>query len=127
MKSWALTLLTILLAGCAAAVGNVNAPDEAAIEKLKKQVPIYDDAQLSRTNNYIRVGSIDGYLCFRVVARSSDEEVLMILRKKALDMGANGLTDISCGRGPSTGITCFASRACSATALKVVSPDEAAN
>lgn len=127
MKSLRWILLLVLMAGCSASVGDVNAPDPAAIEKLEKQVPIYSDSQLGRTNNYIRVGSVDGYLCFRMVGRSSDDEVLMILRRKARDIGANGLTDIDCGRGPSTGVTCLASRACSATALKIMTPDEAAN
>ena len=120
-------LFGVALIGCSAAVGNVNAPDQAAIDKLVKEVPVYDEAQLSHAANYIRVGSVDGYLCFRIVARSSDDAVIMILRQKARDIGANGLTDINCGRGPSSGITCLASRACSATALKVVTPDEAAN
>ncbi len=115
------------LAGCAAWIGDVNSPDTAAAEKLVKQVPTYDDAQLNHTENYIRAGSIDGYLCFRALGHSSDDAVIMLLRQKAHDMGANGITDISCGRGPITGFTCLASRACSATALRIVTPDAASN
>jgi hypothetical protein len=115
------------LAGCTTSIGDVNAPDSAASEKLLKQVPTYDDAQLSHADNYIRAGSIDAYMCFRALGHSSDNEVIMQLRQKAHDMGANGITDVSCGRGPITGITCLASRACSATALRIVSPDDASN
>lgn len=113
------------LGGCSASIGDVNAPDSAASEKLLKQVPTYDDSQLSRADNYIRAGSIDAYMCFRALGNSSDDAVIMLLRQKAHDMGANGITDISCGRGPITGLTCLASRACSATALRIVTPDDA--
>jgi hypothetical protein len=115
------------LAGCAASIGDVSSPDAAAAEKLVKQVPTYDNAQLKHTDNYIRAGSIDAYLCFRALGHSSDDAVIMILRQKAHDMGANGITDVSCGRGPITGFTCLASRACSATALRIVTPDDASN
>src|SRR5689334_14042860 len=114
-------------AGCSASIGDVSAPDPAASEKLLKQVPTYEDAQLSHADNYIRAGSIDASMCFRALGDSSDDAVIMLLRQKAHDMGANGITDVSCGRGPVMGFRCLAARACSATALRIVSPDDATN
>jgi uncharacterized protein YbjQ (UPF0145 family) len=92
-------------------------------------VPTYDEAQLASKNDYIRVGEIDTYLCNRgVIGTTSDTQVIRALRQKAQAMGANGLTDISCGRGPTDDLNgCNASIACSATALKVVSSDSSAN
>src|SRR5260370_37060147 len=91
-----------LASGCVAIqFGYANAPEAAAARKLDETIPTYDEAQLSSKGDYIRVGEIDAYLCNRgFIGIATDTQVTRVLRQKAQAMGANGLTDVSCGRGP---------------------------
>jgi hypothetical protein len=118
-----LTTAIMLLAGCVALeIGGANGPDQATVEKLHDQVPTYDDAQLAAKSDYIRAGSVEAYLCRKsLLANLTDDEVLTVLRQKAHEAGANGLTDVSCGPGPVSEFGgCMASIACSATIVKIV-------
>jgi hypothetical protein len=113
----------VLLAGCVALdIGGTNGPDSAIVAKLRDQVPTYDDAQLAAKSDYIRAGSVEAYLCRKsLLTNLTDDEVLTVLRQKAHDAGANGLTEVSCGPGPVSEFGgCMASIACSATIVKIV-------
>ena len=123
-------LAPLLLTACVTLhLDDPNKPDAATAAKLDKAVPTYDEAQLANKSDYIRVGEIDTYLCNRgIIGTTTDGQVITALRQKAQAMGANGLTDISCGHGPTDDLHgCDASIACSATALKVVASDSSAN
>jgi hypothetical protein len=112
-----------LLGGCIAAqLGNNGDIDAQTTAMLLEKVPEYDEARLAGTDNYVRAGSIDAFVCRKnLLGDVSDERVITVLRKKALDAGANGLTDVSCGPGPSDELSgCVSSRACSATIIKTV-------
>jgi len=122
--------MTASVAGCVALqFGDPNAPDPAAVQKLKAAVPTYEQSWLANHDDFIQVGELDAYLCNRgVIGTRTDDEVINVLRQKALAIGANGLSGISCGRGPSDEINgCTASIACNATALKVVTPGSVNN
>ena len=113
----------LLLAGCVALdIGGTNGPDPAIVQKLHDQVPTYDDAQLATKTDYIKAGSVEAYLCRKsLLTNLTDDEVLTVLRQKAHDAGANGLTDVACGPGPVSEFGgCMASIACSATIVKIV-------
>jgi hypothetical protein len=122
-------LASALVTGCIALqLGDPNGLDPATVRKLNETVPVYEEAQLANKTDYIRVGEIDTYLCNRgFIGTATDTQVITALRQKAQAMGANGLTDISCGHGPTDDLRgCNASIACTATALKIVSSDTAA-
>ena len=94
-------------------------PDSAA--KLALAVPVYDTSKLD-PGDYIKVGSIDAFGCDNAfLGGPGREDIIAQLRQKAASMGANGLTDLSCGHGGTSEVGgCFSSTNCSATALKVV-------
>ncbi|HLW70377.1 MAG TPA: hypothetical protein VKS22_07125 [Candidatus Binataceae bacterium] len=124
------TLLAASAAGCVAfQTGDTNPPDPVAMQKLEAAVPTYEQSWLANHDDFVQVGELDAYLCNRgVIGTRSNDEVINVLRQKAQAMGANGLTGISCGNGPTDDLNgCNASIACSATALKVVTPASAAN
>jgi len=124
-----LTALAALLINSCEAVqfGDPNEISPEASAKLAQVVPTYEESQLENDNNYIRVGSIDTYLCRRgLIGTVTDSKVITVLRQKAYTSGANGLTDISCEPGPIDEIRgCDASIACQATMIKTVTPDTA--
>ena len=116
-------IVIMLLAGCTALkISGGDNPDPAAAAKLRQEVPTYADSQLAGKDNYIRAGQVDAFLCRRTfLTNLSDDDVVAVLRQKALDAGANGLTDVSCQPGPVNVFDgCTTSIACSATLLKIV-------
>lgn len=90
--------------------------------QLAQQVPTYDENQLARLDNYIRAGEVETSLCAKsLLGGVTDSAVITALRAKALDAGANGLTDVTCQEGPSSGLgRCVHATACSATMIKIV-------
>jgi hypothetical protein len=121
-------LATLLISGCTAVqFGDPTEVGPEASAKLEKMVPTYGESQLANDNNYIRVGSIDTFLCRRgLIGTMTDGKVITALRQKAYASGANGLTDVSCEPGPVDEIAgCFASIACQATMIKTVTADTA--
>ena len=121
-------LAALLISGCTAVqFGDPNELGPEASAKLEKMVPTYEESQLANDNNYIRVGSVDTYLCRQgVIGTMTDGKVITVLRQKAYASGANGLTDVSCEPGPVDEIAgCFASIACQATMIKTVTADTA--
>ncbi len=121
-------LAALLISGCTAVqFGDPNESSPEASAKLEQMVPTYEESQLANDNNYIRVGSIDTYLCRRgLIGTMTDGKVITALRQKAYASGANGLTDVSCEPGPVDEIAgCFASIACQATMIKTVTADTA--
>lgn len=124
-KRAGLVLATALtLAGCMTVpLGTTGGIDAATEQQLSKDVPIYDPSKLS-PDTYIRVGSLSASACDNgFLGGAGQEEVIAMVRRKAQAMGANGLSDLSCGHGPSNeAVGCFSSITCSATALKVVLP-----
>ena len=118
----------LLLSGCTVLqIGGGVAPDPAVVEKLRQEIPTYDEAQLADRTDYIRAGSVEAYLCRRsLLTNITDDEVVGVLRQKAYDAGANGLTDVSCGPGPTNELgACMMSIACSATLVKTVASGSA--
>ncbi|MGH7000566.1 MAG: hypothetical protein ACREEA_03580 [Stellaceae bacterium] len=109
--------------------GDANAPDPVAAQKLAAAVPTYEQSWLASHDDFVEVGELDAYLCNRgVIGTRTNDEVITVLRQKAQAMGANGLTGIACGHGPTDETNgCDASLACTATALKVVAPGPTAN
>ncbi len=122
-------LIAALLFSCGCTVlqigGGGPAPDPAQMEKLAKAIPTYDEGQVARNANAIRAGSVEAYLCRRsLLTNVTNEDVISVLRQKAYDAGANGLTDVSCGPGPTSEMGgCMMSIACSATLVKIVDSD----
>jgi hypothetical protein len=121
-------VLINLISGCVAV--QFNDPNELSPEasaKLEQMVPTYQEAQLENSNDYIRAGSIDTFLCRRgLIGTVTDGKVIAVLRQKAQASGANGLTDVLCEPGPIDEIGgCVASIACQATMIKTVTPDTA--
>jgi hypothetical protein len=128
MRTWwggTILVSALLMTGCTVVHVDESAQDPQIVEKLNKEVPTYSEADLAGNNDYIRVGSINAYKChLSLLGGVKGDEVVQMLRRKARDMGANGLTDLSCGSGPVDELSgCVSSTACSATALKIVTPD----
>lgn len=114
----------LMLAGCVTLpLGTTGGIDPAAAAQLSREVPLYDPTKLS-PDSYIRVGSLSASSCDNAfLGGPGQEAVVMMVRQKAQAMGANGITDLSCGHGASNEAAgCFSSTTCSATALKVVPP-----
>jgi hypothetical protein len=128
--AWVGLVLLALISGCVAfQVDDSSKPDPAIAQKLKDTVPTYDQSWLTSHSDFVEVGELDAYLCNRgFIGTRTNDEVITVLRQKAEAMGANGLTAVSCGAGPTDELGgCTASIACSATALRVVAPAAAAN
>jgi hypothetical protein len=109
------------IAGCLTVpLGDTGGVDTATANKLSHDVPLYDSSKL--TGNYLKVGSISASGCDNsFLGGPGREMVLAKLREEAESMGANGITDLSCGHGSTSELGgCFSSTTCSATALKVV-------
>jgi len=119
-----LLVALLLFSGCTVLQlgGGGPVPDPAQMEKLAKAIPTYDEGQIAANVNAIRAGSVEAYLCRRsLITNVTNEDVISVLRQKAYDAGANGLTDVSCGPGPTTEMGgCMMSIACSATLVKIV-------
>lgn len=116
--------IAVAVSGCIVLpLGNTGAMDPAAEAQLKASVPLYDANQLSSMKNYIKVGSITASSCDNTFFGSAGkDDVVDRLRVQAQKMGANGLSDLSCGHGSTSEVSgCFSSTACDATALKVFS------
>ena len=117
----------VAVSGCIVLpLGNTGAMDPAAEAQLKASVPVYDANQLSSIKNYIKVGSITASSCDNTFfGGAGQEDVVNRLRVQAQKMGANGLSDLSCGHGSTSEISgCFSSTACDATAVKVFSTSD---
>jgi hypothetical protein len=114
--------MAFAMSGCLVLpLGNSGAMDPTAAAQLKASVPLYDAKQLSSIANYIKVGSITASACDNsFLGGPGQEEVVDRLRLQAQKMGANGLSDLSCGHGSTAEFSgCFSSTSCDATALKV--------
>jgi hypothetical protein len=116
--------MAIAAAGCLSLpLGQSGAIDPDTAAKLAQRVPVYDTSKLN-PDDYIKVGSITAFGCDNAfLGGPGRADVVAQLRQKAASMGANGLTDLSCGHGGTSEVSgCFSSTDCSATALKVVPP-----
>jgi len=102
--------------------GGGPAPDPEQVAKLAQAIPTYDEAQIAGNSNAIRAGSVEAYLCRRnLISSVTNDDVITVLRQKAYEAGANGLTDVSCGPGPTSETGgCMMAIACSATLVKIV-------
>ena len=110
------------IAGCLTIpLGTAGGVDQATAERLKHDVPLYDASQLTG-DNYLRVGSISASECDAgFLGEPGHDAVLAKLRQEAESMGANGITDLTCGHGATNDWGgCFSSTTCSATALRIV-------
>jgi hypothetical protein len=90
-------------------------------------VPTYTPEQLVGRTDYIQVGSVDTVECQHGLMGSATEDIVIgALRQKALEAGANGLTQISCQPGPIDELKgCLSAIACQATMIKTVTSDTA--
>jgi hypothetical protein len=116
------------MAGCISVpLGSTGGPDPQAQQELNKAVPLYDDAH-PPSDQFIRVGMITASGCDnRVLGGPGRAQVIADLKQQAETMGANGITDLSCEATEDRPKGCIWATACSATALKIVSPDEKSN
>jgi hypothetical protein len=118
-----------IVAGCVTVpLGGSSGIDPATAAQLSKDVPVYDSANLTG-NNYIKAGSLTAYGCDNgFLGGPGRDAVVAMLRRQAQSMGANGLTDLSCGHGSTSEARgCFSSTTCSATALKIFPDAETTN
>jgi hypothetical protein len=118
-----------IVAGCVTVpLGGSSGIDAATAAQLNKDVPLYDSAKLTG-NNYIKAGSLTAYGCDNgFLGGPGRDAILAMLRRQAQSMGANGLTDLSCGHGSTSEVSgCFSSTTCSATALKIFPDTETTN
>jgi len=123
-------LIALFSSGCVnVELGDASQMTSEEAAKLEQQVPIYTETQLAANNDYIRAGSVDTVVCRHgLVATTTQDRVVDLLRQKALAAGANGLTDVSCEPGPVDEFSgCAVSTACQATLIKTVTPDTANN
>ncbi|HJU27614.1 MAG TPA: hypothetical protein VJ718_00485 [Candidatus Binataceae bacterium] len=121
---WVAALAGVLFAGCLTVpLAPSGAIDPAAESKLAQEAPTYDTSKLN-PDTYISVGSLTATGCDNgFLGGPGRDGVIAELRQKALAIGANGLTDVSCQHGrTSEAHQCFSSMDCSATALKVMPP-----
>ena len=116
--------IALAAAGCVTLpLGQSGPIDSDTAARLAQQVPVYDTSKLN-PDDYIKVGSISAFGCDNAFLGGPGRgEIIAQLRQKAASMGANGLTDLSCGHGGTSEVGgCFSSTDCSATALKIVLP-----
>lgn len=110
------------IAGCVTIpLGNIGGIDDPAVDRLNHEVPLYDSSQLTG-DNYLKVGSISASGCDNgFLSHSARDALLAKPRQEAESIGANGITDLTCGHGATNELGgCFSSTICSATALRVV-------
>jgi hypothetical protein len=102
--------------------------DTAAQQELSAAVPVYESSRLT-PGNFIKVGLLTASGCDNsFLGGPGRDRVVAKIRQQAQSMGANGITDVSCDHAePDTVKGCFSASACSATALKVFSPNAATN
>jgi hypothetical protein len=118
-----------IVTGCVTIpLGTSGGIDPATAAQLSKDVPLYDSTKLTG-NNYIKAGSLTAYGCDNgFLGGPGRDAVVAMLRRQAQSMGANGLTDLSCGHGSTSEASgCFSSSTCSATALKIFPDTETTN
>jgi len=122
-------LLVLMVEACVTVpLGSAGGIDPATVAQLSKDVPLYDPTQLTG-DNYIRAGSLTAYACDNgFLGGPGRDQVVAMLRRQAQSMGANGLTDLSCGHGgTSEAHGCFSSTTCSATAVRIVPDSDTSN
>jgi hypothetical protein len=121
-------VFSLLAAGCLSVpLGNSGGADPHAQQELNNAVPLYDSAH-SPSNHFIRVGMITASGCDnRFLGGPGRDQVIADLRQQAETMGANGITDLACEATEDRPKGCIWATACSATALKIVSPDDKGN
>jgi hypothetical protein len=112
-------------------IGSAARIDPAVAAQLAKDVPLYDSPQLT-SSNHIELGSLSASDCDNgMFGGPGQEGVVAILRQRAKSIGANGITDLSCGHAATDSRSmlggCYSEMACSATALKVVPADSSTN
>jgi hypothetical protein len=120
-----------LVAGCLVPIGSAARIDPAAAAQLAKDVPLYESPQLT-SSNHIKLGSLSVSDCDNgMFGGPGQEGVVATLRQRAKSIGANGITDLSCGHAATDERSmlggCYSAMACSATALKVVPAESSAN
>jgi hypothetical protein len=127
----AVILAALLATGCMVPISGATGVDPAVAAQLAKEVPLYDPSQVN-ANNSIKVGSLVASDCDNgIFGGPGRDGMIAALRQKAKSIGANGITDLSCSHTPTDDRSmlggCYASMACSATALRVVPLDSSTN
>jgi len=121
----------LLAAGCMLPLGGTAQVDPAVAAQLARDVPLYEPGQLT-SDNHIELGSLSASDCDNgLFGGPGREGMIAALRQRAKSIGANGITDVSCGHKATDDRNmlggCYSSMACSATALKVVQPEPSRN
>ncbi|MGO1246570.1 MAG: Rcs stress response system protein RcsF [Oceanisphaera sp.] len=121
LRVMAVGLLTLALSGCANNWGfNSNVSPEGIKDYYKgDSVTLYSKAELEGIN-YVTLGSIEGEACqiAAIDAPPKDADAKADVRRRAADMGANGLLLDSCVRfNDMPG--CLEQVLCSGQAIKV--------
>jgi len=124
-----LVILLLTAAGCVSLpLGSPGVIDADTQQQLSNAVPLYDSSKMP-PSNFLKVGMITAYGCDNAfLGGPGRSEVIAKVRQQAQSMGANGITDLSCDHAePNAVAGCFSATACSATALKILTPDAANN
>lgn len=114
------SLLTLALSGCANWGFNSNVSPEGIKDYYKGSgVTLYTKEQLAETN-YVTLGSVEGEACqiSSQEAPPKEADARASLRRRAADMGANGLLLDSCIRFDDMP-GCIEQVLCSGQAIKV--------
>lgn len=118
-----ISLLSIFHLSCFGPFVRVIDVDEAAAEKLKSEVKIYDSSELKNVK-YERIDSIDATSCMNKLwdPPASEENAISQLRYRAVSLGGNGITNLLCGKeaGTSLRTNCWNSITCRGVAIKIV-------
>jgi hypothetical protein len=125
-QAFLLLLITAAWAGCVplggAAGTQTSRGNQAPVSNNSAvQLPIYSVGDLDQAN-YIKVARLGAWSCSALPfgPPPAASAVIAELKTKALQMGADGLTDVTCGHQGPAGTRCSSPTSCIATAIRFV-------
>jgi hypothetical protein len=113
--------IAFMIGGCfILPFGTVGGVPLEKVQQLNEQVRLYQPGELNGVE-YLKVETITAWSCdeslFGINTTDRDDVVAKI-KEKAQSVGANGITNLACEKGPPG---CTGSMKCTATAVKVAS------
>jgi hypothetical protein len=90
------------------------------VQQLNEQVRLYQPGELNGVE-YLKVEKITAWSCDESlfgIDTADQDQVVAKIKEKAQSVGANGITNLACEKGPPG---CTGSMKCTATAVKVAS------
>jgi hypothetical protein len=101
-------------------LGTVGGVPSEEVKQLNKQVRLYQPGELNGVE-YLKVETITAWSCDESlfgIDTTDQDQVVAKIKEKAQSVGANGITNLACEKGPPG---CTGSMKCTATAVKVAS------